>query len=186
MEPLQHPEDRSNVHDPTAPANSNTDIPMEDADAPPSESPKINPEKPSEPEEADSRRRDSVLSEDRRPSTSPNEQDARNPATGEKLDPESPLLKTLSGSASPKESPNLRSRPTPNLGQSILKTPPATGESKLSKPQPPKTPGSIWTLKYNGKAWPLILCDENSAPEVFIKSRQSDSHLPSILLGKRI
>lgn len=184
MEPIQQPEDTSKDNGPTIPADSNTDIAVEDAL--PSKSPKINPEKPSEPEEANSRRRDSVLAEDVRQSKSSNGHDTRDPAADEGLVLEDSFLKTLSHPTNSKATPTPSSRPTPNLGQSILKTPPATGKSKTSDTQPLKTSDSIWTFKYDGKAWPLILCEEESTPEVFLKSRQGNSHLPAILLGKRI
>lgn len=80
----------------------------------------------------------------------------------------------------------------PNLGPSILKTPsvgasPTHSFSHRHSPTTlPKTPGSIWLHRYSQNWWPVILCDEQTAPPKFMGSRHSPTDMPAILLGKRI
>ncbi len=47
-----------------------------------------------------------------------------------------------------------------------------------------KTNGSTWICLFDGKPWPVVLCDDRELPQAFLGSR-SDSHVrPAILLGK--
>lgn len=95
------------------------------------------------------------------------------------------------------------SNPKPvNLGASMLKTPSIAASSKCSptssKPDcricdftgPPAATeavaGSTWLWKYDGKLWPVVLCDEKTAPKKFMDTRHHPSDLPAILLGRRI
>lgn len=81
-----------------------------------------------------------------------------------------------------------------SLGRSSLKTPSLKStegsHGRSSKPSPvsgDKTAaGSTFLTKYGDKWWPVILCDDETAPPKFIQTRHDNSHLPAILLGKRI
>lgn len=49
---------------------------------------------------------------------------------------------------------------------------------------PQKFIGSTWLWHYEGKLWPVVLCDNSTPPHDFIVSRAEPDDLPVILLGK--
>ncbi|KAF2487870.1 hypothetical protein BDY17DRAFT_320383 [Neohortaea acidophila] len=49
-----------------------------------------------------------------------------------------------------------------------------------------KVPGSTWIYPYQSKSWPVLLCDEETPPEAFMRSRPNSYVFPAILLGKVI
>lgn len=103
-------------------------------------------------------------------------------STGKQVNLGSSIPRTSSLTASSKASPTLSSHSAPSLSSSVSKMPSATHASFT----PRKTPGSTWIYSYGEKPWPVVLCDERTAPKKFMESRRKDSHLPTILLGKRI
>lgn len=48
-----------------------------------------------------------------------------------------------------------------------------------------KRSGSHCVWHYDGKEWPVVLCDDDTPPRAFINSRRRDNEIPAILLGKR-
>lgn len=114
-------------------------------------------------------RHDSVLSKT-------NEVDNDASPTRKHLNLGSSILKTPSSKASSKASPTPSHNPKPNPDGSAVKT--AISPGKIA--------GSICLTKYDSQWWPVVLCDEKSAPKKFMDTRHDPSHLPAILLGKRI
>ncbi|KAK5131105.1 hypothetical protein LTR08_001323 [Meristemomyces frigidus] len=47
-----------------------------------------------------------------------------------------------------------------------------------------KEVGSTWVWSYHGKDWPVILCDYQTPPRIFITTRRP-TEIPALLLGKR-
>jgi hypothetical protein len=44
--------------------------------------------------------------------------------------------------------------------------------------------GSTWIAEYHNFEWPVVLCDQETAPPAFMSSRTAADHLPAILLGR--
>lgn len=131
-------------------------------------------------------RHDSVIEDDTVTPTAAKAADAQTAPTGKPLNLGNSILKTPSVAASSNSSPTPSLQSSPELGASILKTPSATASSRHSDSLFPKAAGGVWLSKRDGKLWPVILCDEITAPKDFMKTRRDPSHLPAILLGKRI
>lgn len=105
---------------------------------------------------------------------------------GKHPQPRVPTPPTRNPETEPKPSPMLSNRASPNLGSSILKTRSTPVSFTGSSTDSLKTAGSMWITRYHDKYWPVVLCNEATVPPTFMKSRRETSHLPAILLGKRI
>lgn len=115
-------------------------------------------------------------------STEPAAADVPVPSTEKKPNLGSSILQTPSSTASFQASPTLSPYGSPSLDSSVFKAPP----KRHTSPPPSKAAGSTWVYDYGGKWWPVIICDERTTPKTFMENRRKGSHLPTILLGKRI
>ena len=64
--------------------------------------------------------------------------------------------------------------------------PSVAAHTKLDGTTLPKTVGSTWLFNYNGKLWPVVLCDDETAQRTFMNTKPSGYVFPAILLGKHI
>lgn len=74
----------------------------------------------------------------------------------------------------------------PMAGYYLLYLPSTASHTIKSTMAAPKAIGSTWLFRYRGKEWPVVLSDDDTPPNAFIKGRPNPFLCPAILLGKHM